>query len=135
MARGGAQQMLMYQKSMFDHYYCIKCFFFFFFFFFRLKTLEKLLQIVLFACTYNGAEKHVTCEHFENAASRAKTNIIASVHFIDDDVSFCDSPGMLIRNTAKPCINTWICAVNSMRHSFLCNNNFSCVLPQSCSKR
>ena len=54
--------MLMYQKSMFDRYYCIKAFF-------RWKTLEK----VLFTCTYNhdnGAEKHVTCERFENAASR-----------------------------------------------------------------
>ena len=30
--------------------------------FFRLKTLEKLLQKVLFTCTYNGAEKHITYE-------------------------------------------------------------------------
>ena len=50
-------------------------------------------------------EKHVTCERFENAASRAKNNVIASVHFTDDDVSFYDGPGMLIRKTAKPCIN------------------------------
>ena len=33
----GAQQMLTYQKSMFDRYYCIKTFF-------RSKTSEKLLQ-------------------------------------------------------------------------------------------
>ena len=33
----GAQQMLMYQKSMFDRYYCIKLFS-------RQKTLEKLLK-------------------------------------------------------------------------------------------
>ena len=78
--------MLMYQKSMFDRYYCIKNFFF------RWKTLEKLLQKVLFTCTYNGAEKHVTCERFENAASRAKTNIIATVHVTDDGVSFYDAP-------------------------------------------
>ena len=46
-------------------------------------------------------EKHVTCEHFENVASRAKTNVIATVHFTDDDVSFYDGPGMLIPKTAK----------------------------------
>ena len=56
--------MLMYQKSMFDRYYmyCIKHLFF------RSKTLEKLLEKLLFTCTYNGAEKHATCERFENAA-------------------------------------------------------------------
>ena len=62
--------MLMYQVSRFDCYYCIK----------TLKTLEKLLQEVLFTCNYNGAEKHVACQCFENAASRAKTNFIATVH-------------------------------------------------------
>ena len=71
---------------MFDRYYCIKHFF-------PSKTLEKLLQKVLFTCTYNGAEKHVTCERFENAASRAQTNVIATVHETDDDVSFYDGPG------------------------------------------
>ena len=81
----------MYQKSMFDRYYCIKIIFF------CSKTLEKLFQKVLFSCTYNGTEKHVTCERFENAASRAKTNVIAIVHVTDDDTSFCDVPGMLIR--------------------------------------
>ena len=68
---------------------------------------------------YRGAERHETCESFENAASIAKTNVIMtneikfpSVHDTDDDVSFCDGPGMLIhviRNTAKPYFNsTWI---------------------------
>ena len=91
--------MLMHQKTMFDRYYCIKHFF-------RSKTLKKLLQKVLFICTYNDTEKHVTCESFENATSRAKTNVIATLHFPDDDVSFYDGPGMLIRKTAKPCINS-----------------------------
>ena len=91
--------LIMYQKSMFDRCYCIKAFF-------RLKTLEKLLQKVLFSCTYNGAEKHVTCERFENASSRAKTNVIATVHVTYDDVSVDDGPGMLIRKTAKPCFNS-----------------------------
>ena len=91
--------MLMYLKSMFDRYYCIKHFF-------RLKTLEKLLQKVLFTCTFNDAEKHVTCARFENAASWAKTNVIITGHFTDDDISFYYGPRMLIRKTAKPCINS-----------------------------
>ena len=37
----GAQQMLMYQKSMFDRYYCIKSFS-------RPKTLEKMHRKALF---------------------------------------------------------------------------------------
>ena len=73
---------------------------------FSLENLEKLLQKVLFTCTYNGAEKLVTCERFENAASRTKTNVIATVHFTVDDVSFYDGLGMLIRKTAEPCINS-----------------------------
>ena len=98
----GAQQMLVYQKSIFEHYYYIKTIF-------RSKTLETLLQRVFLTCVYKGAEKHVSCEQFENAASRAKTNVIATVHFTGDNVSFYDGPGMLIRKTAKPCINsTWI---------------------------
>ena len=93
--------MLMYLKSMFDRYYCIKLFFFFFF----ARKLWRKCSKVLFIYTYNGTEKHVTCERFENTASRTKTNVIATVHFTDDDVSFYDGPGMLIRKTAKPCIN------------------------------
>ena len=63
------------------------------------------------------------------------TILRASVHVTDDDVSFCDSPGMLIRKTAKPYINsTWIAMVihgfcagysmafNSVQHRRLCNN-------------
>ena len=73
------------------------------------KWYGKLLQKVLFTFTHNGAEKHVIWERFENAASREKTNVIATVHFTDDDVSFYDGPGMLIPKTTKPCINsTWI---------------------------
>ena len=46
---------------------------------------------------------------FWNAGSSAKTNVIATVYFTDDDVSFYDSPEMLIRKTAKLCIDsTWI---------------------------
>ena len=85
----------MYQKSMSDIKHS-----------FHPKTLEKLLQKLLFICPYNGVEKHVTCKHFENDASRAKTNVIATVHFTDDDISFSDGPEMLIHKTLKPCINS-----------------------------
>ena len=80
---------------MFDRYYRIKHFFFTF------------SSFYMYMC--NGAKKHVTLERFKNAASRAKTNVIATLHFTDDNVSFYDGPEMLIRKTAKPCINsTWI---------------------------
>ena len=99
--------MLVYQKSRFNCYYCIKTFS-------RSKTLEKKPYKVLFSCTYNDRERHVTCEHFTNAASRAKTNVmLTSRNYIcycarTDDVSFCDGPIMLIRKTAKLYSNsTW----------------------------
>ena len=94
--------MLMYQKIMFDRYYCMKTFC-------LSKTLEKMLRKYIVSCVYNGVERHVICERFENADPRAKTNGIltsATVYVTYDDVSFCDGPGMLIHETAKPCINT-----------------------------
>ena len=44
----------------------------------------KMLRKVFFSCTNDGAERHVTRERFENAASRAKTNVIL---FMDGWVS------------------------------------------------
>ena len=73
--------MLMYQKSMFGLYYCIKTINF-------LENLGEIASRNSCTCTYNGTEKHATCERFENAASGAKTNVIDTVHFADDDVSF-----------------------------------------------
>ena len=73
---------------------------------FSLENFGEIVSKLLFTYTYNGAEKLVTCESFENATSRAKTNVIATVHFTGDDISFDDGPGMLIRKTAKPCINS-----------------------------
>ena len=78
--------------------------------------LHKMLQNVLFSCTYNGAERHVTCNCFENAASRQMITsfwshkiTFATVHITDDDVRFCDGPRILIHKVAKPCNNsTWI---------------------------
>ena len=61
--------MLMYQKSMFDRCYCIKTFS-------RSKTLEKIHRKFFFRVLFTGAENHVTYERFENAASRAETNVM-----------------------------------------------------------
>ena len=80
------------------------------------KNFEKMLWKVIFCCAYDAAERSVTCKRFENAASRAKTNVILTSrnylcysYVTDYDVSFCDGPEMLILKTAKPCINsTWI---------------------------
>ena len=92
---------------MFDCYYCIKTFC-------CLKTSEKIMlqKDLFFYCTYNGAERHVTCECFENATPRAKNVILTSQNYVcfcarvTDDISFCDSPRGLIH---KPYINsTWI---------------------------
>ena len=54
--------MLMYQKSTFDHYYCISDIL-------LLENFGELLRKVLFSCTYDGAEKYVTCECSENVDS------------------------------------------------------------------
>ena len=69
--------MLVYQKSMFDRYYCIKSFR-------HLKTLEKLFEKLICAF-YNGAQKHERFVDFENACSKAKTYVILTslnyIHF------------------------------------------------------
>ena len=60
--------MLVYQKTMFDRYYCIKSFY-------HLKTLEKRFEkFILYY--YNGVQKHEGFVGFENACSRAKTFVI-----------------------------------------------------------
>ena len=81
------RHMLMYQKV---------CILLNTSFLFSLENFGKIASNILFTWTYNGAEKHVTCKRFENDASRAKTNIIATVHFTDDDVKCYDGPRMLI---------------------------------------
>ena len=43
--------MLLYQKTMFDRYYCIKSFC-------HLKTLEKRFEKFIFLYNYNDAQKH-----------------------------------------------------------------------------
>ena len=60
--------MIVYQKTMFDRYYCIKSFC-------HLKTLEKHFEKFIFVY-YNGAQKHEGVAGYENAYSRAKTYVI-----------------------------------------------------------
>ena len=81
--------MLVYQKTMFDRYYCIKIFC-------HLNSLEK--RFILYY--YNGAQKHEEFVGFENACSRATTYVILtsliafiSMHVTVDDVNFYDRLG------------------------------------------
>ena len=68
--------MLVYQKTMFDRFYCIKslC---------HLKTASKSS----FLYYYNGAQKYEGFVGFKNACSRAKTDAILTslnnVHFYE----------------------------------------------------
>ena len=67
--------MFVYQKTMFDRYYCIKSFW-------HLKTLEKRFEKFILDC-YNGAQKHEGFVGFENACSRAETYvIITSLNYV-----------------------------------------------------
>ena len=72
--------MLVYQKAMFDRYYCIKSFY-------RLKTLENALKKIIYVFPiYNyGAQKHEGFVGFKNACSKVKTYAIMTflnyVHF------------------------------------------------------
>ena len=73
--------MLEYQKN-YDRYYCIKSFF-------CLKTLEKHFEkFILYY--YNGAQKHEGFLGFENACSRAKTNVIlTSLNYVHFYAHYC----------------------------------------------
>ena len=69
--------MLVYQKTMFDRYNCIKSFC-------HSKTLKNASKS-LFLYYYNGAQKHEGFVGFENTSSSAKTYVILTplnyVHF------------------------------------------------------
>ena len=75
-------------------------------FFFSLENFREIAQKVLLTCTFNGADKHVTCENFEDATSRAKSNVIATVHFTDDDISFYDVPPECLFVKRQSCVLT-----------------------------
>ena len=70
--------MLVYQKTMFDRYYCIKSFC-------HLKTLEKTLRKVIFCITIMARKKHEASIGFDDACSRATTYVLLTsldyVHF------------------------------------------------------
>ena len=61
--------MLVYQKTMFDRYYCIKSFC-------HYETLEKRFYKSSFLYYYNCVQKHERFEGFKEASSRAKTYVI-----------------------------------------------------------
>ena len=97
----------MYQKIMFDRYHCIKtsC---------QSKTLENgsksvfPVPIMARKGTYrvNVLNTPLPGQNITSCWRREIT--FATVHVTDDDVSFCDGPGMPIHKTEKPCINsTW----------------------------
>ena len=75
--------MLVYQKTMFDCYYCIMSFC-------HLKTLEKCLEKFFFVLLY----KHEGFVGFEKACTHSKdlrySNVI-SMYVTVDDVNFCDN--------------------------------------------
>ena len=74
--------MLVYQKTMFDRYYCIKSFC-------HLKSLENTLKSS-FLYYYNGAQKHEGFVGFEKACSRAKTYVILmSLNYIHFYAHYC----------------------------------------------
>ena len=77
----GAQQMLMYQKSMFDCYNCIKTFC-------RSKTLEKSFIKFFFPVPIMARKGMLP-------AKVLKTPL----HVTDADVTFYDGPRMPIRKT------------------------------------
>ena len=107
----GVHQMLMYQKTMFDRYYCIKSFC-------LLKTLEKRLRKVHFCITLMAHLK--AC--FQNSCSRANrpTYVILIIIMLLNYVrffarycwwrQFCDDlERARICKLQKPCISrTWI---------------------------
>ena len=86
---------------MVGRYYCIKAFC-------HLKTFEERLRKVLLFCSYNGAEDTLPGNFLKTPLpGQIITSIwrheitFATVHITDDDVKFCDGPGIFIHKTAK----------------------------------
>ena len=115
----GAQRMLMYQKSMFDHYYCIKHFFHSKLWRNCFKKLFLPVPIIVRKSTLPANVLKMPLP-----GQRSTSSLLCTLLWWRQ---FYDGPGMLIRKTAKRCSNsTWISllnmGVNSVQHSFLCNN-------------
>ena len=74
--------LVVYQKTMFDRYYCIKSFC-------HLKTLENASKNS-FLYYYNGAQKHEGFVGFEKVCSRAKTYVILmSLNYVHFYARYC----------------------------------------------
>ena len=84
----------MYQKSIFDRYYCIKHFFF------ARKLWRNCFKKFFLPVPIMARKTMLPANVLKMLLPGQKTNVIATVHFTDDDVSFYDSPGMLIHKTA-----------------------------------
>ena len=74
--------MLVYQKTMFDRYYCIKSFC-------HLKALGKRFE-KSFLYDYTGTHKHEGFVGFEKACNRAKTYVIlTSLNYVHFYARYC----------------------------------------------
>ena len=104
--------MLMYQKIMFDSYYCIKTVKHFVTWKFRRKCFEKFffpLPIMAQKVMLPTNVLQMPLPGQMIASFWRYKSTFATVHVTDDDIKFCEGHGMIIRKTAKPCINsTWI---------------------------
>ena len=74
--------MLVYQKTRFDRYYCIKSFF-------SIGNWKNASKSS-FLYYYNGTQKHERFIGFESACSRAKTYVIlTSLNYIHFKACYC----------------------------------------------
>ena len=75
--------MLLYQKTMFDRYYCIDSFC-------HLKNFGKNASKSSFLYYNNGAQKHEGFVGFKKARSRAKTYVIlTSLNYVHFYARYC----------------------------------------------
>ena len=97
--------MLVYQRTMFDRYYCIKSFC-------HLKNFGKNTLKSYFLYYYSGLQKHEAFIGFENACARAATYLILKSRlrlFLCRLLfmrSNCSTAQMRICKVQKPCINS-----------------------------
>ena len=132
----GAKQMLVYKKSMFDRCYCIKTFC-------CLKTSEKSFEKFFFPVPTMGRKSMLPVNVLKMLLPGQRLTsswdheiTFVTVHVTNDDVSFCDGPGMINLKTAKPCINSmWIAL---LIHGFVqvktwlltaCDTAFYAIIP------
>ena len=99
--------MLVHQKTMFDHCYCIKSFC-------QFKTLEKCFKKFNFCITYNGKQKHegfVGLRHpdvTELCSLLCKLLLMTSIFVMAQNVNTV-SEKAVHQQHVKCLINTWVC--------------------------